>query len=136
MGLCPCCVQATHIAVPSSSKLGANSVLNESGLRFWADEGPWAGRLLAAVQRVLDSNGSPLPPGWGWAARSLGFVPPSSLIRAVSRGAPIPIPTITQGAAMQESRDVKKDKNTRLPDLQTNAKHSSFGIEMVGGDAP
>ena len=59
VGFCSCCSQATHLAVPSSSKLGAYSELEGLGMRLWADERPWEGRRLAAVNYVLDPNGSP-----------------------------------------------------------------------------
>ena len=76
-GFRPCCIQSTHIAVPSSPKLGAYSELQELGMRLWANKGPWAARRLAAANYVLVSNRSPLPAGWNWAARSLDFNAPS-----------------------------------------------------------
>ena len=70
VGFRPCCVKATHIAVPLSFELGANGWLGKMGMKLWTPEGPWACGRLPAVNYVLDSNGSPLPVGWDWAARS------------------------------------------------------------------
>ena len=64
VGSRPCCEKATHIAVPTSFKLGEYSPLKELGMHLWAEDGPWAGRRLAAVDYVMDNNGSPLPDGW------------------------------------------------------------------------
>ena len=46
VGFCLCCVEATHIPVPSFFKFGTYSELRGLGMRIWADEG----RRLAAVQ--------------------------------------------------------------------------------------
>ena len=69
VGFCPCCIQATRIAAPTSCKLGEYSPLEELGMQLWADEGPWAGRRLAAVNYVMDNGGPPLPAGWDLAAK-------------------------------------------------------------------
>ena len=73
-------------------------------MRISADDGPWAGRRLAAVQRVLDSNGSPLSLGRVWAAHALEFVPPSALIRYIDRGVPV-LHAISQESTLQKARD-------------------------------
>ena len=59
VGLSPCCVQATRIGVPTSVKLGAYSPLEKVGMQLWAEEGPWAGRRLAAVDYAMGNNGPP-----------------------------------------------------------------------------
>ena len=86
VAFCPCCVQATYIAAPSSFKLGAYSSLEELGVRLWASAAPWAGRRMAATSYVQGNNGAPLAPGRDWVARSLEFVPLPPLFRSASRG--------------------------------------------------
>ena len=121
VGVCPCCVKATHIAEPPSSKLGAYGELENSGMRISADDGPWAGRRLAAVQRVLDSNGSPLSLERVWAAHALECVPPSALIRYIDRGVPV-LHAISQESTLQKARDEKEEKQSLALDASENAK--------------
>ena len=81
-------------------------------MRLWTSDGPWAGRRLAAVNYVLTSNGTPLPVGWDWAARSLDFAAPDPLVRPISRGVPVPIPTIAD--AEEQKQTLKKDSDATV----------------------
>ena len=68
VGHCPCCVPATHAAVPGTLPLGHYGALKHTGLRLWADGGPWAPRRLAAIDYVLRFNGRmPPPPASSWS---------------------------------------------------------------------
>ena len=97
VGQCPCCVISTHVAVPGPLRLEPYDHLKLTGIRLWAEGGPWAPRRLAAIYYVLRFNDRmPLPPRWDWAASSLEFTPPNALVRGVYFGAPIPIPTVAQ----------------------------------------
>ena len=109
-GFCPCCVQATRIANATSIQSGEYSPLKELGMQPSADEGPWAGRRLAADNYVLGYGGSLLPVGWDWAAKSLEFNAPRALIRSMCRGAPILIPTIAESKKLREIHE--QDEST------------------------
>ena len=92
----------------------------------WADERPWNGRRLAAANYVLDSGGSPLPVGWYWAAKLLDFVPPTALIRSISRAAPVFIPTVAEAEKLQETHET--DTNTPAAPKDTQA--------IIAGESP
>ena len=97
MGYCPCCVRATHVAIPGSYRFGSYDGLEHTGLRLWAGGGPWAPRGLAAVDYVLWFNERmPLPTGWDWAVKSPEFQAPGPLFRGAFGGAPLSIPTVAQ----------------------------------------
>ena len=111
-------MEETHFAVPVSFELGAYSLLQDLGMELWASGGRWAGRRLAAVSYVLDNNGSPLPAGWDWAARSLGFVAPNPPIRPISRVLPVPIPTVAD--AQKQKKSHAKDPNANVETKDTS----------------
>ena len=80
-------------------------------MHLCAEEGPRAGRRLAAVNYVMDNSGSPPPGGWDSAAKSLGFVAPSSVVRPISRGAPVPISSVSEDEKFRKPCDKDKDTN-------------------------
>ena len=116
--------------------MGARGELKELGRRLWADDCPRAGRRRAAVNYVLDSNGSPLSQGWDWAARSLEFGAPGPLRRAVSRGAPILIPTIAQDAASQKCHGKDTNSNMDTQDSQEAMKYPPISSDIIDGRTP
>ena len=64
-GYRPCCVRATHVAIPGSYRSGSNDGLKHTGVRLWLEEGPSAPRRLAAVDYMMRRNDCmPLPTGW------------------------------------------------------------------------
>ena len=89
-------------------------------MKLGTSEGPWAGRRLAAVNYVLDSNGSPLPVGRHWAARPLEFAAPNPLVRSILRGIPAPIPTIADDEMQQKTFEEDLDTNISAKDSQGN----------------
>ena len=40
VGYCPCCTQATHVAIPPAYTLGALDPLKQMGVRLWTAFGP------------------------------------------------------------------------------------------------
>ena len=50
---------ATHVAIPVTYTLGPLDDLKLTGLRLWAEEGPWAGRRLAAIDYALNLDCMP-----------------------------------------------------------------------------
>ena len=71
--------------------------LKQTGIRLWAEFGPWAPRRLAATEysmRYIDCR--PLPTGWDWAAKALDFRAPDPPIRGVPGGEHVADPTIAQ----------------------------------------
>ena len=89
-----CSLKATHFAVPRSFEVGEYSQMKERGADLWASDAQRAGRRLAPVTYVLNSNGTPPPAGWDWAARYLEFFAPGPFIRSIYGGAPVSIRTI------------------------------------------
>ena len=71
-----------------------------------------AGSRRSAVSYVLENDGSPLPVGRDWAARSLEFVAPQPFIRPIFRGPPVPIPAIAEAGRQQTPH--AKDEHTTL----------------------
>ena len=119
----PRCTRATHIAVPPTFDLGAFSSIKELGMSLWASDRPKAGRRLAAVSYVLDSNCALLPIGRNWAARPLEFIAPDPLIRPLTHGLSVPIPAIADAE--------KHDKRTKL-DLDTRALRANRKLIRTG----
>ena len=69
VGYCPCCVRATHVAIPGAYPLGPYRGVEYTGIRLWAESGPWAPWRLAAIDypmRFIDCF--PHPAGRDWAA--------------------------------------------------------------------
>ena len=118
MGFCPCCVLATHVAIPDSYLLGPYGERKHVGLRLWTQEGPRAARRLAAINYVLNSNGRiPPPPAWDWAARSLEFQAAGPFNRGFFRGAPMCTPAIAQANAQPPAeREPEKVPQKELPE--------------------
>ena len=73
VGYCPCCTQATHVAIPPAYTLAALDPLKQLAIRLWTAFGPWAPRRLAAIDSLCYINSYPLPTGWDWAAKALDF---------------------------------------------------------------
>ena len=92
---CPCCTQATHVAMPPAYSLGLLDGLEQSGIRLWAEFGSWAPRRLAAMEysmRYIDCH--PLPTRWGWAAKAPDFKAPYLFLRRAPGSEPVAVPTI------------------------------------------
>ena len=86
--------------MPGSYSLGPYDGLKRTGVRLWAEAGPWAPRRLAAIDYVLWFNDPmPSPTGLDWAAESPEFPAPGPLLRGVYRSFPLPIPTVAQERA-------------------------------------
>ena len=77
VGYCPCCTQASHVAIPPSYTIGAMCPLKRMGVRLWTALGPWAPRRLAATDYFMRYiNCYPLPTGWDRAAEAPDFSAP------------------------------------------------------------
>ena len=94
-----------------------------------AEKGPWADRRLAAVNCVLGSSGSLLPVNEDWAARSLEFVPPSPLVRLISRGVHVPSPTVEDAEKLRRPKVI-----CRM--IKTATKHPPINTETNAEDKP
>ena len=155
VGSCPYCVSCTHVAIPGTFTLGPYDALKHTGLRLWAESGPWAPRRLAAIDYVLSYNGHmPLPTGWDWAANSLESAPPLVLVCGAPRRAPLPIPTVTEaGAGLPKDRDPEpkqQEEGPKLPAIggalrldsllpgagPAQSAHSTRGADDVSSAAP
>ena len=134
VGFCPCCGQATHVAVPATYVLGCMDTLKRLGLAVWAEEGLRACRRHAAIEHVLGANYTPLPVGWDWAARPLDLQAPDFLTRAVCRGAAQPIPTVAQSAARSQGNKAIKDKPTQ--DTQNTPSFPPMEVEPTHAENP
>ena len=74
VGFCPCCVQATRVAITPPYSLAPLDGLKQMGIRLCAEFGPWAPRRLAAMEYAMRYiERCPLPKGWDWAAKALDF---------------------------------------------------------------
>ena len=97
---------------------------------------------MAAVSCVMGNNGSPLAPGWDWAARSLELVTPTPLIQSISRGFHVPTPTVADAENLKKPRD--PDKNADLDMQETHetmstrkfTKNPPFSTRAILGDNP
>ena len=83
---------------------------------------------MAAVSYVI-------PVGWDWAAKSPDFVAPSPLLRSISRGAPVHIPTIEAGK-LRKTHDAGKNANIALQDTRETMKNNPISMETVVGESP
>ena len=99
-GYCPCCARATRVAISPPYSLGPLGGLKQTGIRLWAEFGPWAPRSLAAMEYpMLYIERYPLPTGWDWAAKSLDFNAPDPVIRGAPGGEPDVTPIIVHTKA-------------------------------------
>ena len=88
------------MANPPSFSVGPLDGLKQTGIRPWAELGPWApGRLAAMEYSVRYIERHPLPMRWDWAAEALDFKAPDTFIRGVLGGEPVVIRAIAQTKA-------------------------------------
>ena len=100
MGFCPCCTQAPHEAISPACAMGASDPLKQTGVRLWAEFGPWPPRRLAAIEYSMRYiNAYPLPAGWDWAAKAPDFSSPEPIIRGIPGSEPIAAQRVAKAKA-------------------------------------
>ena len=74
-GVCPCCVTATHVLVPTTYNVGKCDCRKRNTTKLWQKYGQMANRNYAAA--VYFNLYGPLPSAWPWiATKHLVMLPP------------------------------------------------------------
>ena len=126
VGFCPFCSTPTHVAIPTSYRLGEYDDRKLQAIDLRAQFGPWGPRRFCALKYSYESNNrEPLPTGWDWAANSLRNAFPPPLIRGNRMGPPTEITTIG------EARKARRQKF-----LGDRAREEVCPVRPVQGNTP
>ena len=77
VGMCSCCVKATHVLAPATYPVGQMGPVKRKALELWQRHGPYGSRGFAAG--VYNNSYGALPASWDWISRTKNLEIPGPL---------------------------------------------------------